>query len=492
MFTKVTERMKTIFLLLALLFNLHTHAQTQTPGTKLVQTSISTKNNFELSIIQVFPQEFPKVSVVFQAKNELGEPLWLLTKNDFNVSENKFDCEVIDVRNISEKKPLNIALVFDHSASMIENPLQMTDSLLNYQTLFFEGKLPKGYVMSIDYAKEAVLNFFKTENQADDSLFFVGFSSKVDKIKPLSNNFDRFSTTVKNVRPSGSTAFYDALYTAIDSLKNHCSAPALIALTDGADNASTHTYLEVIDFGNKHHVPIYIIGLGNVHTNSLGKICTETNGFFYHTNDPTTLTEIYANIKRQIRSIYELDYLSNEDNSDDLSRMIQFNFTNDTLAFNPNEYEFDLPEEVVEHLQIRHAELRKIQEELDKEDARLKTEEEEAAAEMNLLIGAGIGGILLLGIGGFVLLRRKKENQPPKIIAVYPNPFEGRLTVNYFTPENAILSISTSNGTHVKDLEFSSDVNLQRIDLSELDTGLYLFTLRTKDASSNTAKAVKG
>ena len=89
---------------------------------KSIETEIQSKNEFDISIIKVFPQDFPNVSVVFQAKNQAGEPLWLLTKDDFKVKENTLKCEVLDVRNISENKPLNIALVFDHSGSMIENP----------------------------------------------------------------------------------------------------------------------------------------------------------------------------------------------------------------------------------------------------------------------------------------------------------------------------------------------------------------------------------
>ena len=109
----------------------------------------------------MFPQEFPKVSVVFQAKNDLGEPLWLLTKDEFKIRENAEICEVLDVRNISENRPLNLAIVFDHSGSMVENPEHMTDTSLSYQSLYFDGMLPEGYIMSIEYAQEAVLNFFQ-------------------------------------------------------------------------------------------------------------------------------------------------------------------------------------------------------------------------------------------------------------------------------------------------------------------------------------------
>ena len=80
-----------------------------------IETELVSKTEFEVSIIQVFPDSFPQVSVMFQAKNQRNEPLWLLKKDDFGIKENGFDCEVLDVRNISKNTPLNIALVFDHS-----------------------------------------------------------------------------------------------------------------------------------------------------------------------------------------------------------------------------------------------------------------------------------------------------------------------------------------------------------------------------------------
>ncbi len=448
-----------------------------------ITTEIQSKNQFDISIIQIFPQEFPKVSVVFQAKNELGEPLWLLTKDEFNVRENTFECEIIDVRNISEKRPLNLALVFDHSGSMIENPEHMTDTSVSYQDLYFYGMLPDGYVMSIEYAQEAVLNFFNVESQLEDSMFFVGFSKTVDKIEPLTNNFDRFERIVKNVKPEGWTAFYDAVYSAVDSLKNHRSQPAVIALTDGGDNSSVHEYDELIEFANKHQVPIYIIGLGNVNSSILNHICTSTNGFYYHTNEPTKLTEIYENIKKQLRSIYELDYVSNEDNSVDPFRKIKFYFNNDTLSFNSNEFEFELPQEVVEHLENRHEELRKKQEEL----------REQAELEKILLIGGSITGVLLLGIGGFVIVRRKKKKSIPKIVKIFPNPFLNQLTVNYVLPntDSAMLRISNMSGSILREEQVSSEETEYKLDLSELESGAYLISISSDGIMSNVIKAIK-
>ena len=128
--------------------------------TENIQTEIKSENIFDLSIIKVYPDSFPNVSVVFQAKNKFGKPLWTLDKSEIQVKENYQDCEVLKLLNISKDKPINIGLVFDHSGSMVDNPAQMPKDVETMQDYYFYGlEMPKDYVMAIDYAKEGVLGF---------------------------------------------------------------------------------------------------------------------------------------------------------------------------------------------------------------------------------------------------------------------------------------------------------------------------------------------
>lgn len=154
--------------------------------TKNVETEIKSENIFDLSIIRVYPHSFPNISVVFQAKNKFGRPLWRLNKSEIRVWENSRECEVLRLLNVSRDKPINIGLVFDHSGSMVDNPAQMPDDLDTMQDSYFYGvPLPKDYVMAIDYAKEGVLGFLEETKTSNDSILFVGFSTEVDKIYPL-------------------------------------------------------------------------------------------------------------------------------------------------------------------------------------------------------------------------------------------------------------------------------------------------------------------
>lgn len=246
-----------------------------------VQTKIEAENIFELSIIRVYPDSFPKVSVVFQAKNKYGKPLWLLKKKELKISENNIQCDVLRLINITENKPLNIGLIVDHSGSMLENPEVPRKRMDEISNLYFNGyDIPTNFTSSLDYAKEGILEFLNSSANSSDSILFVAFSETVDKIFPLTNDISGIRAFMSGIEPSGPTAFYDAIYLALDSLSAHSTNSAIIAMTDGHDNSSVHGYDEVINKAKAKNIPIYIIGLGDVDKEGLKRMSKLTDGFY--------------------------------------------------------------------------------------------------------------------------------------------------------------------------------------------------------------------
>lgn len=446
--------------------------------TKPIATEIAAKNVFNLSIIDLFPDSFPKVSVVFQAKNKLNEPLWLLQKDEIRVTENNEDCEVLDVFNITENKSLNIGLVFDYSGSMIDNPSERPAHLsaMGIQELYFsKRKMPENYTPSIDYAKKGVLAFISDRETLEDSILFIGFNHKVDKIVGLTNKPAAIRKLVTNIAPRGSTAFYDALYMAVDSLSNHHSQPAIIGLTDGQDNVSKHSYSEVIVHAQNKNIPIYIIGLGSVDSILLGIMAEQTKGLYYHTNNADALVDVYQNIKKQLKSIYQVDYRSNNLNAADTTRDLAFEFVNDTLSFANNTTQLELPVEAIEYLE-KQAEIRAAN-----------------TAFRQRMIGGGIGLIVLLGIGAFAIRRAKKKKATPIIKKHYPNPVVDILTLELAQPivGAAVLSVLNSSGVSVKEVSINGSVLECRVDVTGLETGWYLLQIQTSQGPSNSIKVLK-
>ena len=441
----------------------------------IIETEIKSQNIFELSIIQVYPDSFPDVSVVFQAKNEYGKPLWKLDKSEVTVAENNRDCDVVSLINISKNRPLNIGLVFDHSSSMVDNPSQFPDSIDSMLDWYFSGiPLPKGYTMAIDFAKEGVIEFLNETENTSDSILFIGFSSEVDKVLPLTGNMIGIKSFVKNVLPYGRTSFYDALYLSIDSLSLHTNQPVIVALTDGQDNESEHSYQDIINYANEKNIVIYIIGLGNADEYPLKQLTEKTNGFYYYTNDPKTLIEIYRNIKAQLKSIYQLDYTSSDFNYTEDERNIKFSFVNDTLTFSDHYTYYSLPEETLEYLKLQ-------------EEQRLKEFRD------NLILSISLGSIFLLGIGSFLIYRRKKKTKP-LLNKVFPNPFENTVTIEFEIPTeliNPTLNIYDSKGFNIKSEKLSTLDNSKNINLSDLTSGIYVINISSEKKKSNSLKIIK-
>ncbi|MCC6283347.1 MAG: VWA domain-containing protein [Saprospiraceae bacterium] len=436
------------------------------------QTTIKAENIYELSIIRLYPDSFPNVSVIFQAKNRFGKPLWTLDKSEISVTENEKWCAVTGLKNISENKPLNIGLVFDHSGSMVDNPAQMPKGVETMQYDFFAGiPFPKNYTMAIDYAKEGVSGFLRETTGSSDSILFVGFSNTVDQVFPLTNNIKEIDAFVNRVLPAGSTAYYDALYLSIDLLSKNYSKAVVVALTDGQDNASAHTVREVIAFARQKKIGIYVIGLGNVDESPLKELSDSTGGFYYYTNNPETLKEIYLNIKAQIKSIYQLDYTSASLDFLETNRNIRFAFTNDTLQFSNNAAFYSLPEETRVYLQLQ-------------DEIRLR----------NRFIFGGLG-VLLLGLGSFLVYKWKFGGSGGiSLQKVFPNPFETELTVELEAPATAQhmeLVVSDTKGVVVRTIPLAPGETSKSLSLGDLAEGVYLIQVVGDAGSSNTVKVVK-
>lgn len=270
--------------------------------------------------------------------------------------------------------------------------------------------------------------------------------------------------------PEGRTSFYDALLLTIEELSKGSSKSVVVALTDGQDNESTSTYQDVIDLANENEITIYTIGLGSADTEMLKHISLKTDGFYYHTNDPEKLKEIYLNIKEQIRSIYQVDYISNNLDYLNEERAIKFSFVNDTLQFANNSAIYDLPQEAISYLK--------------------KKEEERKSNERNKLIFGGIS-LILLGIGSFLVYRKKTSMAISKI---YPNPFADELNIHYKAPKSSkyiSLKVIDISGNIVYETKYENVKGSEKISLEHLNSGVYGVQISNGSKTSKVIKVIK-
>jgi VWFA-related protein len=103
---------------------------------------------------------------------------------------------------------------------------------------------------------------FVTGARVQDKIGLLTFRSQTAIYKPPTIERPRIADELKTLEASGQTAFYDALWTALDHLRDVEGRKAIVAFTDGRDNASVrHTYKELYERLAASEVVVYTIHL---------------------------------------------------------------------------------------------------------------------------------------------------------------------------------------------------------------------------------------
>ncbi|MFM1809804.1 MAG: hypothetical protein RLZZ382_1029, partial [Bacteroidota bacterium] len=295
-----------------------------------IQAGISTKDSAKLSILGVYQDDFPNISVVFRAEKKNGNPVFGLSKKELTVLENEEECQVISIRELSKQKPINIGIVLDHSGSMDYDEVQlqrlghdMFDLPIDAQGLI---EFPKGYVKPITLAKSALLEFVESFNFKKDNISVVGFSSKVDRTLGLTNNVGKIKRNIRSMKTEGTTAFYDAIIAGLKQLNGAEGMNVIVALTDGNDNSSYASLVQTVNEAKQMDIPVYVVGLGDVNRAMLSQIATETGGQFFYANSAKSLHTIYEKISEKLQSFYDLVYLSPNLSKGSWDRSLEISF----------------------------------------------------------------------------------------------------------------------------------------------------------------------
>jgi VWFA-related protein len=98
----------------------------------------------------------------------------------------------------------------------------------------------------------------------------------------------------------GNTALYDAVYMGITHTAHETGQRAVVAFTDGYENASTVITSEsaLVAAAQSKGVPIFTIGLGTADTVTLQDIASKTGGFFYSAPTAAQLATVYQQISQ--------------------------------------------------------------------------------------------------------------------------------------------------------------------------------------------------
>ncbi|MCY3945454.1 MAG: VWA domain-containing protein, partial [Anaerolineaceae bacterium] len=241
-----------------------------------------------IEITGVNPGGLPRVGVMINAFDNLGQPLPNLTAEDFRVTgELAPHARVSSVVSFSDPEavPISAMLVIDVSTSMAGEP--------------------------IEKAKEAAAAFVNSM-AADDPVAVLTFSSRVNLIQGFTTDRERLLGIIDSLAYGGKTLLYDATLQAI-TLTAAIDNPrrAIILLSDGVHyddqdrsrvNSAQANLTAVVE-----GVPVYTIGLGyGADRTYLEQLSTDTNAFFSESPSPQELNAIYTGLADLLRTQYDI------------------------------------------------------------------------------------------------------------------------------------------------------------------------------------------
>jgi VWFA-related protein len=235
--------------------------------------------------------EVTRVPMLFTVTDKKGRFIMNLTKEDFEVFENKRKQEVAEFSAESDL-PLRIALLIDTSNSIRDR-------------FRFEQEAASEFVKSVIKTKQ-------------DKAMLVAFDTTPDIRADLVEDTNIIEKAIRELRPGGGTAMYDAIYMACqDRLQRDQPSTkyrrAMIILGDGDDNNSRHTRDQALEMAQKADAVIYAIStnLSRVETDGdkvLKYLTEETGGRAFFPFKVEDLEVSFENLASELRHQYNLSY----------------------------------------------------------------------------------------------------------------------------------------------------------------------------------------
>ena len=223
----------------------------------------------QVRVTQVDNSKFPQVTVYVSVTNAAGEPV-AVDPATIQLEENGKVMHPTHVGAGSEGGigPLNTMLVMDVSGSMDKN-----------------GK--------IDGAKDAAKAYVEQMRPGDRTGLMV-YNTKTKYIQPLTSDTTVLLSAIDSIQTGGDTSMYDALVVAEQDLEGVSGRKAIITLTDGLDNHSSHTADDVINGIGAGGLSISTIGLGDSTTKAqsgldvpaLTSLAQRAGGVYSFAGDP--------------------------------------------------------------------------------------------------------------------------------------------------------------------------------------------------------------
>jgi Ca-activated chloride channel family protein len=181
----------------------------------------------------------------------------------------------------------------------------------------------------LQLARSAAIKFLNLLPRSED-ITLVDFDTEVRVTRYPQRDFPRVVERIRNRKPEGWTALYDALGVYLDGAASQQGRPVLVMYTDGADSRSSISLPETLQLLKESSATVYAVGLvansgsARMESQQRLRLITETTGgqaFF-----PSSLKDLdgaYEQVLNEIRAQYQLGYLSTNAAADGRWRKVE-------------------------------------------------------------------------------------------------------------------------------------------------------------------------
>jgi Ca-activated chloride channel family protein len=233
-----------------------------------------------------------EVNLVFTVTDKHGKRVTDLKQNDFRVVDDNKPPEEIRSFHADTNLPLQVALLIDASNSVRDR---------------------------FKFEQESAIEFLnQTVRPRYDHAFVVGFDATPEVTQDFTDNTEALAHGVRELRPGGGTALYDAVYFAcrdklLTAPKDTPVRRAVILLSDGEDNLSHVTREEAIEMAQRAEAVIYTISTNVSGTKGAGdkvleRIADATGGRAFFPFQIRDVANAFAEIQDELRSQYAISY----------------------------------------------------------------------------------------------------------------------------------------------------------------------------------------
>lgn len=236
-------------------------------------------------------KQVTEVSLVLSVTDRKGHYVHGLKPQDFSIFDDSKPQTSITFFQSQTDLPLDVALVLDTSASMTSR---------------------------LDAEKWTIASFLGEVVRHEDSITLFAFSDSVRAVVPIRYNWRQVSRQLKNIKPGGETALFDAVTAAAQHLQQD-PRPArhiIIILSDGEENASRANLESTVSALLKAETTVYAINDGDDIDSSVGEqgettlksLASASGGAYSRAAFSGDVGSAFGKIRKELRSQYAIAF----------------------------------------------------------------------------------------------------------------------------------------------------------------------------------------